>query len=489
MFRSIASRLNAAFVAVLIALAAIGGLALYGFAEQSRAVGFVVEHHLQEMTVFDDIRLQIADAVHQDHDYVLTGDPAFDDAFESDLEEIERLLITHADLHRASGLTPAEVNGISSLRRAVDRYAEIQDQVDELFTAGRIADARALSSRFGRRAADVALVTIQNLVALERREGNEQLAGAAAEVDRAYRWMLIAALAVVVVTGAAALSVTRSVTVPVRRLLDATRRIDAGNLSVRTGISGANEVGELAGSFDYMVDRLEETFREQERFLADVSHELRTPITIIRGHLDVLDRGPRGPDQVTRAVAISLDELDRMGRLVNDLLLLARAMRPDFLDRERLALRPFLSGVYQKALGIAARPWRLGTLADVAAVADRDQLTQAVLNLLRNAAEHTGPTDAIELSSRQVDGIVEITVADDGEGIAAAEVPHLFERFYRGTGSDTRSGAGLGLSIVKAIAVAHGGDVRAERRAGEGTAFSILLPVAPPAQDHEQRGQ
>jgi signal transduction histidine kinase len=484
--RSIASRLVVAFVVTTVSLVAIAGLALFGVAPQFRTVGAVQEHHLQELSIFDDIRLQLNDAVHQDQNYVRTGAPAFDDAFEADIEEIARLVRVHASLHLQTVLTPDEASGIFRLRRAVDQYTAVQDEVDELLTAGRRAEALAVSSGRGRRAAETALSTIRDLVALERHEANEQIAGAATQADRVYRFMLIAALAAVVVTGGAVWSVVRSVTTPVGRLVDATRRIDAGNLSIRTGIGGKDEIGALARSFDRMVDRLEGTFREQERFLTDVSHELRTPITIIRGHLEVLTRGSRTPDQVARAVAVSLDELERMGRLVHDLLLLARAIRPDFLAPERIALRPFLMEVFDKAVGIAPRLWHLGPLADVVVLGDRDQLTQAILNLLRNAADHTGPTDAIQLSSRLADGTVQITVTDAGEGIDPADLPHLFTRFHRGSTSKAFGGTGLGLSIVKAIAIAHGGDVRVEGREGTGTLFAVILPVAAPPEVHQE---
>lgn len=482
MLRSIAGRLVVAFVVTTVSLVAIAGLALFGVARQLRTIGAVQEHHLQELAVFDDIRLQLNDAVHQDQNYVRTGAPAYDDAFEADIEEIARLLRVHASLHVQTPLTSNETAGIFRLRRAVDEYAAVQDEVDELFSAGRRAEALVVSSGRGRRAADTALNTIRDLVALERHEAAEQVDAAAARADRAYRFMLIAALAAVVVTGGTVWSVVRSVTVPVSRLVDATRRIDAGNLSLRTGISGEDEIGALARSFDRMVDRLEATFQEQERFLSEISHELRTSVTIIRGHLEILMRGTRTPEQVGRALNVSLDELQRMGRLIDDFLMLARASRPDFLRLQEVPVRPFLAALFDKASGLAPRRWRLGEMAEAVVVADPERLTEALLNLLRNSADYTRGDQRIELSSRIEGTAVTITVVDEGEGIAVTDLPHIFKRFYRGTSPRAVPGSGLGLSIVQAVVDAHGGSVEVSSTPGQGTIFAIRLPRGGPAQ-------
>ncbi|HEY3249258.1 MAG TPA: ATP-binding protein [bacterium] len=474
---SIASRLFLSFLITFLALVVLAGLALYGFAQQRGAMQFVINHHVQEISLFDDIRLQITDAVHQDRDYVLTGDTDFDDAFDADIEEIIRLLVVHAAMHRRDLLTPAEERGTNDLRRAVTEFKTVQDQVGELFAANRQAEARRLSEQRGQLAAAGALEAIQNLVSLERREASEHIAQAAAAAERSYQLMVITGLAAALVIGAVMISVTRSVTSPVQRLVDTMRQVDRGTLRMRTGLDGKDEIGELARHFDHMVARLERTFAEQGRFLADISHELRTPITIIRGHLEILARGTRTPDQVTRALTVSLDELDRMGRLVDDFLLLARATRPDFLAPTQVGLREFLITVFHKATAIAPRDWRLGSLADVTLVADPDRLTEAVLNLLRNAADHTAVNQRVELSSRLEDGMVEIAVADAGEGVSPGDLPHLFERFYRGASPRASGGSGLGLSIVHAVVIAHGGTVGAHSTPGAGSTFSIRLPL------------
>ncbi len=477
MRRSLAARLTVASLLIFVSLLMITVLALSSFSGLFKVATNIKDHHLVEASLFEDVRVLLTDAVSQDHAYVVTGgEEAHHQAFGADIASVRRLIGEHGRLHVAVPITPPEVEGITRLSAATDRLAGVHADVARLAGAGQINAARQVSESKGKEAADAALALALSLVNVERQESNEQLADARETANKTYDLILVVALLSSVVSGAAAVSVIRSVTVPVRRLVEATRRVDRGNLSVRSGLGGSDEIGELAQSFDRMVARLETAFAEQDRFLADISHELRTPITIVRGHLEVLERGQRTPAQIERALTISVDELDRMARLVNDLLLLVRATRTDFLTPELLDLGTFLSNVLEKAEAIAPRAWRLGPVAPSAVIADRDRLTQALLNLLRNAAEHTLPGTSIELSAALRNGAVEIAVADKGEGIAPELLPHVFDRFRRGKSVETRTGWGLGLSIVHAIALAHGGDVRVESRPGAGSTFTIVMP-------------
>lgn len=477
MRRSIATRLTVASLLTLVSLLVIAGLALVSFSGLFKVASHIKDHHLAEAALFEDIRVLLTDAVSQDHAYADTGgEQRHHQAFEGDIARVHQSFGEHARLHTLVAITPPEVEGMARMRAATDRLATLHEEVVRLVTQGLISDARRISETEGRAAADAALSVAQDLVHLERHESDEQLADVGGTANKTYSLILFLALLSSVVSGTAAVSVIRSVTVPVRRLVDVTRRVNRGNLSVRAGLGGNDEIGELAQSFDRMVERLETAFAEQERFLADISHELRTPITIVRGHLELLERGARTPEQLGRAVAIGIDELDRMARLVNDLLLLVRATRTDFLRPERFDLPGFLETVVEKAEAIAPRAWRMGSVPAIGIVGDRDRLTQALLNLLRNAAEHTAPGATIELSAVTRNGVVEITVTDRGEGIPPELLPHVFERFRRGKGTEGRPGWGLGLSIVQAIASAHGGDVRVHSQLGAGSTFTIVLP-------------
>jgi two-component system OmpR family sensor kinase len=211
----------------------------------------------------------------------------------------------------------------------------------------------------------------------------------------------------------------------------------------------------------------------QEQFLHDASHELRTPVTIARGHLEVLRRSGTSAGEID----VALDELSRIERIVERLLLLAKADRPDFQVLTEIDLEAFLEDVFMRFAEVAPRRWRLGDLAAGTLVADAEQLRIALDALLENAVKHTEPGDAIELSSRAKGRGVSIEVADGGLGIPHAALGRIFERFGRADSGRNRSvgGVGLGLSIVHAIARAHGGTCSVTTDGG-GSTFALVLP-------------
>ncbi len=259
---------------------------------------------------------------------------------------------------------------------------------------------------------------------------------------------------------------------PVRATTDLARRITETDLSGRIPARGRSEVSELAVTFNRMLDRLEAALTTQRRFLADAGHELRTPITIIQGNLDTLQ--PDSPDDA-ETLAIAADELARMDRLVDELLLLARSERPDFLSPGPADLAALTAALAAKARALDGRPWLLAGAASGIAVLDAQRITQAVMQLAANAAAHTPPGTAVEIGSAVRDGYVEFTVADRGPGVPLAERLRIFDRFARLDGRRT-GGTGLGLSIVAAIAAAHGGRVTVAGRSGGGAVFRLAVP-------------
>jgi signal transduction histidine kinase len=265
---------------------------------------------------------------------------------------------------------------------------------------------------------------------------------------------------------------------PVKTVTEAARGISETDLRRRIEIVGNDEIARLAQTFNEMLDRLEQAFNTQRRFIDDASHELRTPITVIQGQLEVLGDDPADR---RRTLEIVMDELDRMNRFVTDLLLLARADRPDFLALDMVDVETLSREVFEKARSLATRSWRLDGVGRGRIVADRQRLTQALMQLADNAARHTTETDEVALGSRVVDGQAWFWVRDRGPGIAREDQEHVFERFRRGPGSRrSTEGAGLGLSIVRAIAEAHHGRVELESALGSGSTFTIVLPVDQP---------
>lgn len=261
---------------------------------------------------------------------------------------------------------------------------------------------------------------------------------------------------------------------PLRALARATRSISETDLSQRVAVRGGGEIGELGRTFNDMLDRLELAFADQKDFLADVGHELRTPITVIRGHLETLGDDPA---ERREATAVIHEELERMSRLVDDLLLLARADRPDFLMPQPLDLDLLTHELVGKARTLGVRRWAIDEVGVGLVRADPHRLTSAVMNLAQNAVRHTRGDDTIAIGSSLAGGEARIWVRDEGEGIPPDKQERIFERFASDAErSRAGGGAGLGLAIVKAIAEAHGGHVELQSAPGAGARFTIVFP-------------
>ncbi|MDQ1911967.1 ATP-binding protein [Paenibacillus sp. GD4] len=293
------------------------------------------------------------------------------------------------------------------------------------------------------------------------------------------------------------LPVLRRVLVPLSRFIDTVERMGASHLKDRLPVNqGQVEIDRLSKAFNGMLERLEHSFEAEKeakehmrRFVADASHELRTPLTSIHGFLEVLLRGAvNHPEQLNRALKSMYGESERINKLVQDLLQLAKLdQTPQFemtdgtLDtvvREMEAQLHLLGGerkiVLQLESGVKAR-------------FDKDRIKQVLLNLFHNAVQHTSPeSGSIEISVRDHENLVELSVQDNGPGIAEEHLPHLFDRFYRIDTSRARrsGGAGLGLAITKSIAELHGGEIQVESIPGTGTAFRLLLPKTGLAAAH-----
>jgi signal transduction histidine kinase len=243
-----------------------------------------------------------------------------------------------------------------------------------------------------------------------------------------------------------------------------------------------DEVGQLILAFNETLERLENLFETQRRFMADVSHELRTPLTAIRGNVDLIRRMGE-PD------SISLDaiaaEVDRMTRMVKDLLLLVQAesgnlpLAQDLVELDTLMLEVFQQAKVLAADGVGVK---IGYEDQARVIGDRDRLKQVMLNLAANAIEHTSKDGgSITFSLSCVDDFSRFTVSDTGSGIPEDELPHIFERFYRVDPARKRrdsGGAGLGLSIAYWITRSHNGRIEVNSEIDKGTTFSVWLPLA-----------
>jgi signal transduction histidine kinase len=220
----------------------------------------------------------------------------------------------------------------------------------------------------------------------------------------------------------------------------------------------------------------------QRRFLQDASHQLRTPITIALGHAELLARDLEGRAE-HRDIRVVVGELTRLKSLSERLLVIAAAQEPDFLAPEPVALDRLVAAAADRWRSAAQRRWQFGPLAQVTVVADRDRLGMALDALLENAIQHTAAGDVIKLSVLHADhaGLARMIIDDSGAGIPRAELGHVFDRFHTGAGHPR--GTGLGLALVRAIAQAHGGEVRVRSVPDAGSRFEILLPASTPAAE------
>ena len=287
-------------------------------------------------------------------------------------------------------------------------------------------------------------------------------------------YAIVALLSLGIITAIAAFQSGRLLA-PLRTLEGTARDITATDLSRRIPEIGNDDITALTRTFNRMLDRLELAFVGQRQFLDDAGHELRTPLTVLRGHLELLDH--EDLEEVAETKALLLDELDRMSRLVGDLILLAKSDRPDFLEPSTVSLERFTHTLLAKARGLGDREWQLDGAGETIVPMDEQRITQAVLQLADNAVKHTGEGDEIAIGSSVQGGSVQLWVRDTGDGVPEADREHIFERFGRSSVPEGDEGFGLGLSIVRAITEAHGGTVEAQDARPHGARFVVTLPT------------
>ncbi|WP_017541015.1 sensor histidine kinase [Nocardiopsis halophila] len=298
-----------------------------------------------------------------------------------------------------------------------------------------------------------------------------------AGIDRTARTLVLVSLTGLVLAGAAAWWVAGQILAPIRLVRQTAAQITEEDLTRRIDVPGKDDVAALAEQFNGMLDRLEEAFSIQRRFVDDAGHELRTPITIVRGHLEVMGDDPEERREVVRLVT---DELDRMARIVEDLLLLAKAQRPDFLRPVGVPVEELTSDIDAKVRTLGDRSWRLEEIGEGPVRLDPQRVTQAMVQLASNAVRHTAPGDEIRIGSAvAADGrTVAFWVGDTGPGVPEEEQERIFQRFARGAGTTGgRGGAGLGLAIVRAITDAHHGTVEVDSSPGQGARFTLTFPT------------
>jgi signal transduction histidine kinase len=297
--------------------------------------------------------------------------------------------------------------------------------------------------------------------------------------DALVRAQLVGALAAALIAFVLAVVVARRITAPLAALAAATQALRRGEPETRVAVARDDEIGDLARGFNSMADALEREDQLRRHLLGDVAHELRTPLTNIQGHLEALRDGVL--PVVPGTFASLHDEAARLGRLVADLEALARAEAAGFsLERARCDLSQIARDV---AAELADRFRAKGVSLEMATepaevFADPDRLGQVARNLLSNALKYTPAGGHVRVGTGSDNARSFLDVADDGPGIAQDDLRHVFDRFWRGGKVADASGSGIGLTVARELARAHGGEVTARSEPGHGSEFRLVLPVA-----------
>lgn len=261
---------------------------------------------------------------------------------------------------------------------------------------------------------------------------------------------------------------------PIRELRETAASVGESDLSTRIDASGNDDLSELAHQFNNMLDRLESAFTSQMKLLDDAGHELRTPITIVRGNLELMD--VNDPEDAIQVRDLATAELDRMARITDDLVMLAKTDRPDFIQATPTDVGPLLDHIYDLVSKVGDRRWQIDNRVEGTALLDSQRVTQAVIQLAANAVKFSEDGSRVSIGTAWKGTTFQLWCADEGEGISPEAMDVVFERFGRAPAAHAREGAGLGLAIVAAIAAGHGGWIDTKSALGVGTTFTLNFP-------------
>ncbi|GLY06447.1 HAMP domain-containing sensor histidine kinase [Actinoplanes sp. NBRC 101535] len=381
---------------------------------------------------------------------------------------------------QAGGWAGADLNAASAIAGAAGARLIVRDNDDQMVWPGR-GMGPGMSS--GMHAAANAAVVEAPVVAGGQTVGSVQLAftpTATAGRAVAWSWVLGAAAVALLTALVAAGHVSRRLTRPLQALTRAARRFAAGEPGARADTGGPGELGELATAFDTMADDVVRADQARRSLAADVAHELRTPLAALQAGLEELRDGLREPD--TECLAALHDQTLRLGRVVQDLAELSAAESAalslhrtdtDLAEIARTALT-----TQQAPLDAAGLYTDTDLTVALPVNVDPDRLHQVVTNLLTNTARYCRPGDRVTVRGHRSGEFAVLEIADTGPGIPADELPHVFQRLWRGAQARSIAGSGIGLAIVRELVTAHGGTVSAASPTGGGTTITIRLPLA-----------
>ena len=301
-------------------------------------------------------------------------------------------------------------------------------------------------------------------------------------VKRSFVWAALGATLVAVILS---LVISRRIVNPTRKIIDATKEIAAGDYSKRVEINSSDEIGELGIALNRMAESLGKIETMRRELVSNVSHELATPLTNISGYLEALhDKVIKGEEPTRKTLELLREEAQRLTSMVTDLRELSAIESSSLkLNLESVNLNELLYKItyeFKPRFREKGIIFTVKTPSDLPEVkADKNRLVQIIVNLLNNAISYTPDVGKVEISAKRVNGYVEVEISDTGIGIPPKDIPHIFERFYRGDKSRSREtgGTGIGLAIVKELVQALSGEISVKSVEGSGTTFRFTLPV------------
>ena len=295
-----------------------------------------------------------------------------------------------------------------------------------------------------------------------------------AGVERSAWLYAVVSVGVLLLTAVLGWFVAGRLLAPIRRLRDTAERITVNALGERIPVDGSDDVSRLTATVNGMLDRIGDGIGQQRELLADLRHQLRAPLTLVRGHLELVDEND--PEDVVATRRIAIDEVDRMTRMIEELARLVELGLPA-TSRSRVDAAALARDLHDRVRAIPGHSWTTGRVDAVELFVDRDRILEAWLQLADNAARYAPAGTPVELSAVAGTDAVRLVVRDHGPGVPEAERERIFLRGERGA-RDGSPGTGLGLAIVAAIARAHGGTAEVSSAEGGGAEFAIVLPRA-----------
>lgn len=464
---TIGQRITLTMILIVVVVVALTGSTVFFL--QHRAIHLEVQAELQRSA--DELRVLALEGV----------DPATGLPFDSPSALLETFLS-----RTVNGPGEGEVGIVNGRVRWVTEDAELSPEEDPQLmealmplTTGQKNSKDMITTDMGRYRYLVAPIHFPNnqgalLHVIDMHEREAQLRNIITI------FVAVSAAAIAIASILSLLSVRRLLQ-PVEELRQAAESIDERDLTTRVPVRGRDDLTRLSLTINHMLDRLQNSVQGQQKLLDDVGHELRTPITIVRGHMELLD--PQDAEDVAVTRDLAIDELDRMGALVEDLIILAKSHESDFVAPEWYSLASLTDQTFEKARGLGERSWRLERIVSTDAWLDPQRITQAWLQLAANAVKYSEPGSAITLASELVRGEVRLWVKDNGIGIASDQLDVIRERFGRAAGTERMDGAGLGLSIVQTIVEAHNGRLDIDTEVGRGSTFTLVLPLSPTGEE------